>query len=77
MTKIIPVEGDVSLPTLGISQRDLQVLLENVSLVFNSAATIRFNEDMRTAVQTNVKGLQELLHICRQMKNLDVFFKNS
>ena len=77
MIKIIPVEGDVSLPTLGISQRDLQVLVENVSLVFNSAATIRFNEDMRTAVQMNVKGLQELLHICRQMKHLDVFFKNS
>jgi len=72
MTKIIPVEGDISLPIFGISTSDLQLLVENVSVVFNSAATIRFNEPMRTAVQMNVKGPQELLHICRQMKHLDV-----
>lgn len=76
MTKIIPVKGDVSLPMLGLSQRDLNVLIENVSLVFNVAATIRFNEDLRTAVQINVKGPQELLLVCRQLKHLDVMFAN-
>ncbi len=75
MTKIIPVLGDVSLPILGISPSVLQLLVDNVSLVFNSAATIRFNEPMRTAVQMNVKGPLELLQICRQMKHLDVTFK--
>ena len=74
MTKIIPVLGDVSLPLLGISQSDLQLLISNVSLIFNSAATVRFNEDLRTSVQLNVKGPQELLRICRQMKHLDVIF---
>ncbi len=72
MTKIIPVEGDISLPNLGLSGANLQLLLDNVSLVFNSAATIRFNEDLRTAVQLNVRGPQQLLHICRQMQKLAV-----
>ena len=72
MTKIIPVEGDISLPNLGLSVADLELLLNNVSLIFNSAATIRFNEDLRTAVQLNVRGPQQLLHICRQMKHLAV-----
>ncbi len=72
MTKIIPVEGDISLPNLGLSVADLELLSNNVSLIFNSAATIRFNEDLRTAVQLNVRGPQQLLHICRQMKHLAV-----
>jgi len=72
MSKIIPVEGDVSLPNLGLSGTDLEMLLDKVSLVFNSAATIRFNEKLRTAVHLNVKGPHQLLHICRQMKLLEV-----
>ena len=73
MSKIIPVEGDISLPNLGLSGADLELLLDNVSVVFNSAATIRFNEELRTAVQLNVKGTQQLLRICRQMKHLNVY----
>jgi len=72
MSKIIPVEGDISLPNLGLSGTDLEMLFDNVSLVFNSAATVRFTEELRTAVQLNVKSTQQLLHICRQMKNLEV-----
>lgn len=71
-SKIISVEGDISLPNLGLSATDLQMLLDKVSLIFNMAATIRFNEKLRTAVQLNVKGPQQLLRICHQMKHLDV-----
>jgi len=72
MSKIIPVEGDISLPNLALSGTDLELLFRNVSVVFNSAATLRFTEELRTAVQLNVKGTQHLLYICRQMKHLDV-----
>ena len=71
-TKIILVQGDMSLPNLGISSADLDLLVNNVSVVFNSAATVRFNEELRTAVKLNVKGPQQLLHICHQMKHLVV-----
>ncbi len=74
MSKITPVEGDISLPNLGLSEADLELLFDKVSLVFNSAATLRFTEELRTAVQLNVKGVHHLLHICRQMKHLDVYF---
>ena len=73
MSKIIPVEGDISLLNLGLSGADLELLFDKVSVVFNSAATVRFNEELRTAVQLNVKGPQQLLNICRQMKHLDVY----
>ena len=71
-TKIILVEGDITLPNLGISSVDLDLLVNNVSIVFNSAATVRFNEELRTAVNINLKGPQRLLRLCHQMKHLVV-----
>ena len=56
LTKIIPVEGDISLPNLGISSSDLEQLADNVSVVFHSTATVRFNEELKSAVNLNVKG---------------------
>ena len=72
MEKIMVVKGDVTLPELGLSSFDLQLLIENVSIVFHSAATIRFNEELKTALEMNVKGPMRLLEICRQMKRLEV-----
>ena len=69
--------GRITLPSLGLSGTDLELLIDKVSAVFNSAATVRFNKDLRTAVQLNVKGPQELLHICQQMKTprrISLFF---
>ena len=72
MQKIVAVAGDVTLPGFGLSSSDLQLILDNVSIVFNSAATVKFDEELKTAVQLNVKGPRELLAICRNMKQLQV-----
>ena len=72
MEKVSAVAGDVTLPGFGLSPTDLQLLIENVSIVFNSAATVKFDEELKAAVEMNVKGPRQLLDICRQMKNLDV-----
>jgi fatty acyl-CoA reductase len=72
MAKITAVSGDVTLPEFGLSPSDLQLLIENVSVVFHSAATIRFNEELKTALDMNVKGPMQLLEICRKMKRLEV-----
>lgn len=74
MRKVVAVGGDVTFPGFGLSPSDLQLILDNVSIVFNSAATVKFDEELKTAVQLNVKGPRELLAICRQMKNLQVYF---
>ncbi len=70
MEKVTAVRGDVTLPELGLSPSDLQLLTENVSVVFHSAATVKFNEELKTALVMNVKGPMELLEICRKMKHL-------
>lgn len=45
--KVIAVSGDITYPGLGITGADLNVLKTNVSVVFHSAATIRFDEPLK------------------------------
>ncbi|KAI9556292.1 hypothetical protein GHT06_018866 [Daphnia sinensis] len=71
--KITAVAGDMTFPGLGLSSSDLQSLKDNVSIVFHSAATIKFNEELKAAIRMNVKGPLQLLEICRQMKRLQAF----
>lgn len=69
-----PLEGDVTLPEFGLSPRDVQFLVDNVSVVFNLAATVRFDEPLKTAVALNVAGPRKLLALCRKMEKLEVSF---
>lgn len=72
LEKIVVVSGDVSLEDFGLSTSDLKMLMDNVSVIFNLAATVRFDEDLKTALCMNVKGPRCLLEMCRKMKHLQV-----
>ncbi len=42
-TKLVAIKGDIGEPRLGMSEQDELEIIKNVSIVFHSAATIRFN----------------------------------
>ena len=46
LSKVEAVEGDITLPRLGLSEIDESKLQENVSVIFHSAATVKFDEDL-------------------------------
>ncbi|GMR60428.1 hypothetical protein PMAYCL1PPCAC_30623, partial [Pristionchus mayeri] len=71
LMKVVPFEGDVSLPNLGISQEDLKRLLEETSMVFHCAATVRFDEPLKRAVEVNVNGVSRVLSLCNRMPKLE------
>ncbi|KAK2719282.1 hypothetical protein QYM36_004931, partial [Artemia franciscana] len=70
--KVIAVSGDISRHELGISPQDLQMMSKNVSIVFHSAATVRFDEPLKNAVELNVKGVKRMLAVCKKLENLEV-----
>lgn len=72
LDKIVAVSGDLTLPGLGISSHDLNLLIEDVSIVINSAASVRFDDDLKDALETNVKGPRQLLALSQKMKKLEV-----
>ena len=41
------MKGDMSEPSLGLSEDDERLLHENAQIVFHSAATVRFDEGLR------------------------------
>ena len=46
LAKIIPLNGDITLPKLGLSDNDISTLIHEVSIIFHSAATVRFDEPL-------------------------------
>lgn len=45
--KLVPIQGDLSEPDLGISVEERKILIKNVNIVFHSAATVRFDEPLK------------------------------
>jgi fatty acyl-CoA reductase len=55
---------------LGLSDEDRAMLCRRVSLVFHSAATVRFDDPIRTAVTLNTGGTYKMIKLAEQMPNL-------
>lgn len=64
--------GDLSLPDLGLSLEDRQLIKENVHIIFNSAADVRFIEPLKSSVLSNVVGTRRVLELAKDVRNLKV-----
>lgn len=71
LTKLVPIHGDLMLPQLGINQSDMTLLANTVSIVFHSAATVKFDEPLRLSVELNVIGTRRLVDLCHKMVHLE------
>jgi fatty acyl-CoA reductase len=58
---------------LAISKEDRDELVKEVSVVFHSAATVRFDEVLSKAVSMNVRGTKEMLDLAKDIKQLVSF----
>ncbi|KAI4499642.1 hypothetical protein M0802_005212 [Mischocyttarus mexicanus] len=70
--RIICIEGDCSLPNLGIATLERTTLIEQISIIFHSAANIRFNENIKLATTINVQGLKYMISLSKEMPKLKV-----
>jgi len=70
INKLVAIQGDITLPGLGISNNDLKTLINEVSIVFHSAATVKFDEALKTSVEFNVLGTRRLVELCHKMSHL-------
>ncbi|XP_014476194.1 PREDICTED: putative fatty acyl-CoA reductase CG5065 isoform X2 [Dinoponera quadriceps] len=70
LDKIVPVSGDVGMPELGLHAEDKDMLIQRVNIVFHVAATVRFDEPLKVAVNMNTKGTERILDLCRSIKCL-------
>ncbi len=64
--KLEVVEGDVSLPGLGLNEATQARLARSLDLVVNSAGLTDFNPDLRDAVSSNIDSAIHLLEFLRK-----------
>nr|XP_027204911.1 fatty acyl-CoA reductase 1-like [Dermatophagoides pteronyssinus] len=73
LQKLYAVSGDIRYPGLGINPIDLQTIRDNVSIIFHSAATIRFDEPLKYALLINTLGTKRVVQLAKKLKNLRSF----
>lgn len=69
--KLIPIVGDVGQIGLGLSAEDIKKM-ENVSIIYHSAATVKFDDPLKYAVGVNTRGTREVMEFALGLKQLKV-----
>lgn len=67
------LQGDVLFEKLGLSESDIELLSNEVSVVFHFAATLKLEAPLKDNVNMNTCGTQRALDIVKKFKKLDVF----
>ncbi|XP_049883820.1 fatty acyl-CoA reductase wat-like [Pectinophora gossypiella] len=68
--RIYPVEGDVAEPKLGLSDEEYKLIIEDTDVIIHVAATVSFDEPLKVAALTNVRGTMEMLRLAKKCNNL-------
>lgn len=69
---MIPVAGDVGEENLGLSSGDRLTLVEDVNIVFHSAATLDFEADLKSNTNINLLGTRRVVQLCQEIRDLKV-----
>ncbi|XP_026739795.1 putative fatty acyl-CoA reductase CG5065 [Trichoplusia ni] len=72
LDKLFVLAGDVSKPQLGLDADAISQLRE-VSVVFHSAATLKFDEPLPVAIEQNVRSVERLLDLCDKLPKMQAF----
>ena len=73
MEKIVPIYGDLTEENLGLSAEDRALLVENINVIYNFAASTNFNSPLKKALNINYFGTVRLLDLAKQCKDLAVY----
>ncbi|RZF32452.1 hypothetical protein LSTR_LSTR013396 [Laodelphax striatellus] len=73
LKKLVAVDGDVTLDNLGLRAEHRNQLIEEVSVVFNGAASLRLEAGLKAAVESNTMGTKRVLELCKDMKQIKAF----
>lgn len=70
-SKLCAINGDCTLKGLGISEEDF-MRLGNVSVIFHSAACVRFDDALKNAILLNTRGTVEVMQLAEKLQHIRV-----
>lgn len=69
INKLVAINGDITELELGLSVEDIE-RMKNVSVIFHSAASVRFDDSLKYAVMMNTRGSREVFKFAENLKNI-------
>lgn len=57
---------------LGLSKADREKIINEVSIIYHVAASVRFDDPLKDAVLLNMRGTREVCQLALETKNLSV-----
>lgn len=73
LSKVVAVAGDVSTLGLGLSPEDRLTLINEVNIIYHCAASVRFDEPLKSAVLLNTRGTKLMIELAHELKQLLLF----
>ena len=67
------MQGDLLVDGLGLSDEDRQVIVDNVDVVINSAASVSFDDPIQEAFAINYFGSYRMQELAKSCKKCVVF----
>lgn len=71
--KIRLISGDITQSNLNLSEPDLKLLKQDVTVVFHMAANVRFDQPLKTVLAMNTGGTLNVLEVATQLPELKSF----
>lgn len=62
-SRIIPIMGDLALPSLGLSEETFKMLAKKIDLIYHSGSSVNFIEPYSYMKAPNVEGLREIIKL--------------
>jgi alcohol-forming fatty acyl-CoA reductase len=70
LAKIVPIQGDLIQEGCGLSEEDRQMIIDNVNIIINSAASVSFDDSLHDSINMNYFGSMRMFDIGKSAKNL-------
>ncbi|GET89012.1 hypothetical protein, conserved [Leishmania tarentolae] len=69
--KVKPIQGDITIDHVGLSEEDRATLANEVNFIVHLAATVNFNERLDLALQMNTLGGLRILTLAKMCRHLE------
>jgi thioester reductase-like protein len=63
--KIYPIQGDICKDLLQLSEEDRHMLIRDLDIIINCAASVDFNEQITDAININYLGCLRMLDLAQ------------
>jgi fatty acyl-CoA reductase len=73
LAKVHAIAGDCSYKDLNLAPADRATIAGHTTMIFHFAATVKFNEKFKRAIELNVRGIREMIRLALECPHLQLF----